>query len=544
MQQVLDVLDARAVRQWCAAALHGLQAAQAEIDDLNVYPVPDGDTGTNLLMTMEAVAEALTTAAEDMAATTRAIAHGALMGARGNSGVILSQLLRGICEVFEGVDKVSSQDVQQALVRAAQLAYAAVARPVEGTILTVAREAAAAAAEIGPSDLAAVVRAARSGAESALAATTGQLAALAAAGVVDAGGRGLCVLLQSLEQVVTGAARPAVGVALLVPRDRTGLVAAREAGSAEFAYEVQFLLRDTTDAEVERLKEHLDALGDSLVVVGAGDLWNVHVHVNDVGAAVEAALDAGRPFRITVTRFADEPVARPGTGPVTRPGTGLRSGRAVVVVAPGSGLARLFSASGAVVVDGGPSANPSTAELLAAIRATGAAEVVLLPNDRNVQLVATAAAVVARDEQITVAVVPTRSVLQGLSALAVHEPGQSLVDDVTSMAAAAGATHWGEVTTAVREAATMAGICKPGDVLGLLEGDVVLLGSNSEDVAVELLDRMLRGGGELVTIVTGEQAAEGAGERLEAHVARHYPSAQTVVYAGGQPHYPLLLGVE
>ena len=544
MQQVLDVLDARAVRQWCAAALHGLQAAQAEIDDLNVYPVPDGDTGTNLLMTMEAVAEALTAAPADMAATTRAIAHGALMGARGNSGVILSQLLRGICEVFEGVDKVSSQDVQQALVRAAQLAYAAVARPVEGTILTVAREAAAAAAEIGPSDLAAVVRAARSGAESALAATTGQLAVLAAAGVVDAGGRGLCVLLQSLEQVVTGAARPAVGVALLVPRDRTGLVAAREAGSAEFAYEVQFLLRDTTDAEVERLKEHLDALGDSLVVVGAGDLWNVHVHVNDVGAAVEAALDAGRPFRITVTRFADEPVARPGTGPVTRPGTGLRSGRAVVVVAPGSGLARLFSASGAVVVDGGPSANPSTAELLAAIRATGAAEVVLLPNDRNVQLVATAAAVVARDEQITVAVVPTRSVLQGLSALAVHEPGQSLVDDVTSMAAAAGATHWGEVTTAVREAATMAGICKPGDVLGLLEGDVVLLGSNSEDVAVELLDRMLRGGGELVTIVTGEQAAEGAGERLEAHVARHYPSAQTVVYAGGQPHYPLLLGVE
>ena len=548
VQQVLDVLDAKAVRQWCAAALQGLQSAQAEIDDLNVYPVPDGDTGTNLLMTMEAVAEALAAATADMAATTRAIAHGALMGARGNSGVILSQLLRGICEVFGGVEQATSQDLQQALVRAAQLAYAAVARPVEGTILSVVREAAAAAAEIGPSDLAAVVRAARSGAESALAATTAQLAALAAAGVVDAGGRGLCVLLQSLEQVVTGAAQPAVGVALLVPRDRTGLVAAREAGSTEFAYEVQFLLRDTGEAEVERLGKQLDALGDSLVVVGAGDLWNVHVHVNDVGAAVEAAVDAGRPFRITVTRFADEPARPVGSGGSVgsggEPEVTTRSGRAVVVVAPGEGLARLFSASGALVVDGGPSANPSTAELLAAIRATGAAEVVLLPNDRNVQLVATAAAVVARDEQITVAVVPTRSVLQGLSALAVHEPGQSLVDDVTAMAAAAGATHWGEVTTAVREAATMAGICKPGDVLGLLEGDVAVLGSNSEDVAVELLDRMLRGGGELVTIVTGEQAAEGAGQRLEAHVARHYPSAQTVVYAGGQPHYPLLLGVE
>lgn len=542
--QVLDVLDARAVRQWCTATLHGLRAAQTEIDDLNVYPVPDGDTGTNLLMTMEAVAAALAEAPDDMAATTRAISHGALMGARGNSGVILSQLLRGICEVFVEVEKATSQHLQTALVRAAQLAYAAVARPVEGTILTVAREAAAAAAEIGPSDLAAVVRAARSGAESALAATTGQLAVLAAAGVVDAGGRGLCVLLQSLEQVVTGAARPAVGVALLVPRDRTGLAAAREAGSTEFAYEVQFLLRDTGEAEVERLTKHLDALGDSLVVVGAGELWNVHVHVNDVGAAVEAAVDAGRPFRITVTRFADQPLAAPVVAPVVATDPGPRSGRAVVVVAPGAGLARLFSASGAVVVDGGPSANPSTAELLAAIRSTGAAEVVLLPNDRNVQLVATAAAVVARDEHIAVAVVPTRSVLQGLSALAVHEPGQSLVDDVTSMAAAAGATHWGEVTTAVREAATMAGVCKPGDVLGLLEGDVAVLGSNGEDVAVELLDRMLRGGGELVTIVTGEQAAPGAGQRLEAHVAKHYPSAQTVVYAGGQPHYPLLLGVE
>ena len=531
------VLDAQAIRQWCVAALQGLQAAQAEIDQLNVYPVPDGDTGTNLMMTMESVVAALAEAPLDMAATAQAVAHGALMGARGNSGVILSQLLRGICEVVGAAPQATAEDLQRALVRAAQLAYAAVARPVEGTILTVAREAAAAAAEIGPADLSSVVRAARSGAESALAATTQQLAVLAEAGVVDAGGRGLCVLFASLEQVVTGTARPAVGVQLLMPRDRTGLLAARESGSEAFAYEVQFLLRDTDERQVELLKKQLDALGDSLVVVGTGDLYNVHVHVNDVGAALEAAVDAGRPFRITVTRFADE-VA------VDDLGGQRRAGRAVVAVVPGEGLATLFRDTGATVVEGGPSANPSTAELLEAIRATGAAEVVLLPNDRNVQLVAAAAAAVARDEGIAVAVVPTRSVLQGLSALAVHEAAFALVDDVTSMAAAAGATHWGEVTTAVREAATMAGICKPGDVLGLLEGDVVLLGSTTEDVAVELLDRMLRGGGELVTIVTGEQATEGAGQRLEAYVAKHYPSAQTVVYPGGQPHYPLLLGVE
>ena len=552
MPQVLAVLDAQAVRQWCAAALQGLQGAQTEIDQMNVYPVPDGDTGTNLLMTMEAVAEALAEAALagdvlDMAATVQAVSHGALMGARGNSGVILSQLLRGVCEVFATVERATAEDLQRGLVRAAQLAYAAVARPVEGTILTVAREAAAAAAEIGPADLASVVRAARSGAESALAATTQLLPALAAAGVVDAGGQGFCVLLQSLEQVVTGAARQLAAVSLHVPREGNALVAAREAGSSEFAYEVQFLLRDSSDRAVELLGKELDALGDSLVVVGSGDLWNVHVHVNDVGAAVEAAVEAGRPFRITVTRFADEMAEGPGAGgeaTAQSDSVAQRSGRAIVAVAPGEGLAQLFRAAGATVLEGGPSAHPSSADLLAAIEATGAAEVVLLPNDRNVQVVAAAAAAAARQAQISVAVVPTRSVLQGLSALAVHEPTQALVDDVTAMAAAAGATHWGEVTTAVREAATMAGICKPGDVLGLLEGDVVVLGSTAEEVAVELLDRMLRGGGELVTIVTGEQATAGVGQRLEAHVAKHYPSAQTVVYPGGQPHYPFLLGVE
>lgn len=541
MPQVLDTLDAVALRRWCAAALAGLQAARVEIDDLNVYPVPDGDTGTNLVMTMTAVDEALRAAPADMASTAQAVSHGALMGARGNSGVILSQLLRGVCEVVGTVERASAEDVQRAFVRATQLAYAAVARPVEGTILTVAREAAAAAAEIGPSDLASVVRAARSGAVSALAATPDLLPALKAAGVVDAGGRGLCVLLEGLEQVVTGAARPAVGVQLLVPRDRTGLVAAREAGSDAYAYEVQFLLRDASARQVDALKGQLDALGDSLVVVGADELWNVHVHVNDVGAAVEAAVEAGRPFRITVTRFEDQ-VAEDA---VAKDAVVVRSDRrAVVAVAPGEGLARLFRGAGAAVVNGGPTCNPSTAELLAAVRASGAAEVVLLPNDPNVHLVATAAAAAAREEGVFVAVVPTRSVLQGLSALSVHEPGNTFVDDVTSMAAAAGATHWGEVTTAVREAATMAGICRTGDVLGLLEGDVVLLGSDVEQVATELLDRMLAGGGELVTVLTGEQAEQGAGQRLAAYVAVHHPAAEVVVYAGGQPHYPLLLGVE
>ena len=545
---MLQVLDADAVRRWCADGVAALSAARAEIDDLNVYPVPDGDTGTNLWHTMESAYGAVRAAPADMAATARALAHGALMGARGNSGVILSQLLRGLVEVLEAADTCSAKDLQRGLTRAAELCYTAVATPVEGTLLTVARECAEAVSALGDADLAAVVREARAAAGRSLARTPDLLPQLKAAGVVDAGGRGLCVLLEALERVVTGAAPAATEPQVLVARDRTGVATGREQGSDEFGYEVQYLLRDTDAAAVERLKAQLGRLGDSLVVVGSpapDGTWvhNVHVHVNDVGAALEAGVEAGRPFRITVTRFADQVAEQAAAHPLPvmneRP-----AGRGVVAVAPGAGLASLFEQSGAVVVDGGPTANPSTAELLAALRSTAASEVVLLPNDGNTTGVAAAAAAAARDEGVSVAVIPTRSVLQGLAALAVADDSRPFADDVASMAEAAGSTRWAEVTTAVREAATMAGICRPGDVLGLLEGDVVLIGDDVEQVGRELVERMLTGGGELVTVVTGADADGGLGEQLADHVERAHRPVEVVVYAGGQPHYPLLLAVE
>ncbi|MCW2716037.1 MAG: Dak phosphatase [Frankiales bacterium] len=549
---MLQVLDAAAVRHWCAAGRAGLAAARDEIDDLNVYPVPDGDTGTNLLLTMESVEAAVARAPSDMAATVRAMAHGALMGARGNSGVILSQLLRGLAEVLEAAETGSSAQVQRALTRAAELCYSAVATPVEGTLLTVARECAEAAAALGDVDLATVVCEARRAAARSLARTPDLLPQLRAAGVVDAGGRGLCVLLEALELVVTGERR-ADPPAPLVPRDRSALVGAREAGSEDYAYEVQFLLREASEAAVGVLKAQLVCLGDSLVVVGGGivstGLYNVHVHVNDVGAALEAAMDAGRPFRITVTRFADQhPGARvevsaprePGVEPAALP----LSGRSVVAVAPSAGLASLFTASGAVVVPGGPRSQPSTADLVAAVLSSAAREVVLLPNDSDTAAVARAAADQARLQGRTVAVVPTRSVVQGLAAVAVADPTRSFADDVASMADAAGSTRTGEVTVAVREAATMAGICRPGDVLGLLDGDVVLIGRAPDAVALELLSRMLTGGGELVTVLTGEGASPADADELVEWVEKHHPAVEVVAYDGGQPLYPFLLGVE
>jgi DAK2 domain fusion protein YloV len=525
----LERVDAAAVRRWLTAARAALDAHRAEIDDLNVYPVPDGDTGTNLCLTMDSVAAALPPT-DDLAAVLAAAARGALLGARGNSGVILSQLLRGAGEAFgEG----SAADLQKALRRAAEAAYGAVAAPVEGTILSVARAAADAAEAADPEDLRAVVVAAARGAAEALARTPAQLPALAAAGVVDAGGRGLCVVLDALVSVVTG--EMAVVAPEPLVRRGAALTAARESGSEAYAYEVQYLL----DApSVDALKATLATLGDSLVVVGGDGLWNVHVHVNDVGAAIEAGVEAGRPHRITVTRFADQ------MAPPSDPAAVEVTGRAVVAVVQGPGLMELYEAAGAVVVPGGPSASPSTGELLDAVLACGAAEVVLLPNDGNVHAPASAAAAEARAVGRDVHVVPTRSPVQGLAALAVADAARGFADDAIAMSGAASATRYAEVTTAVRDAQTIVGACKAGDVLGLVDGDVAVIGSDVDEVAWDVLCRMLAAGGELVTVVTGEGAAPGLGDALAERLAAAYPLVEAEVHAGGQPFYPLLLGVE
>ncbi|MFJ8685333.1 DAK2 domain-containing protein [Micromonospora wenchangensis] len=539
---MLDTLDAAAVGRWCASGLAALRRHQGEIDELNVYPVPDGDTGTNLVLTLTSAQQALAmdlgTLPEDgptaHGRALRLMARGALLGARGNSGVILSQILRGLADTLGDVPVVAGRALAAALRDATTAAYAAVARPVEGTVLSVVAAAATAAERADSDDLCAVARAAAGEAARALARTPGQLPALARAGVVDAGGRGLCLLLDALVEVVTGEAPP--GPAPVARPVRPPLTVARETGSPEYAYEVQFLL-DAPPEAVTRMRAELDSLGDSLVVVGDGGspagstTWNVHVHVNDVGAAVEAGVAAGRPYRISVTRFADQ--APPAPGPAA-------AGRAAVVVATGDGIAELLGGEGATVVPG----NPSTGELLDAIRATAAARVVVLPNDPNTQAVAGAAAREAHRLGVKVSVVPTRSPVQALAALAVRDPQRRFADDVIAMAEAAGACRYAEVCHASREALTVAGPCRPGDVLALVEGEVHLIGSDLVDTCAAVVDRMLGGGGELVTLLTGADAPAGLAEAVREHVARRWPFVEVQAYPGGQPHYPLLVGVE
>ncbi|MEO3924612.1 DAK2 domain-containing protein [Micromonosporaceae bacterium B7E4] len=544
---MLETLDAAALHRWCAGGLAALKRHQEEINQLNVYPVPDGDTGTNLVLTMTSAEQAVRLERDDLgvggqpapARVLRLLARGALLGARGNSGVIVSQILRGLADALGDTPEVRGRALARALRAAGTAAYSAVAEPVEGTVLSVVTAAATAAERADTDDLPAVVRAAATAAAEALARTPEQLPALARAGVVDAGGRGLCVLLDALVEVVTGAAPERPEPAPAPPR--RSLAATRETGSTEYAYEVQFLL-DADLPAVRRLRAELARLGDSLVVVGdeadatGTSTWNVHVHVNDVGAAVEAGVVAGRPYQISVTRFEDQ---LPEAGP-PEPAPADTPERAAVVVASGPGLAAIFAAEGATVVDG----NPSAGELLGAVRSTGASRVVVLPNDPNTQAVARVAAEEAQPFGISVSVVPTRSPVQALAALAVRDPARRFSDDVIAMAEAAGACRYAEVCHASREALTVAGRCQPGDVLGLVDGEVHLIGGDLVQTCAALLDRLLGGGGELVTLLLGADAPAELAEVLRAHLARRWPFVEVHHYSGGQPFYPLLVGVE
>ncbi|WP_406145706.1 DAK2 domain-containing protein [Streptomyces sp. NBC_01012] len=540
MPQSPDDLDAVAVRTWCSLALEALGRERAAIDAINVYPVADGDTGTNLYLTVESAAAAVEAvfAAHETGTTVpahadavRAMAHGALIGARGNSGTILAQLLRGMAAVLS--DSGDAPHLRTALADAAEAARLAVAHPVEGTVLTVATAAAEAAGTTDEgASLVAVADAAYEGARAALAATPGQLAVLGRAGVVDAGGQGLVAVLGALLEAVGGrvperAVRPAPDVLPL-----TGDCAdpGRSSGPA---FEVIYLLEARDDA-VARLRSRLDALGDSLVVVGGDGLWNVHVHVDDAGAAVEAGVEAGRPYRIRITHFA----ADRGSAP-REPAQ-----RAVVVVVPGDGLSGLCAEAGATTVLARPGEPPASGELVDAIRRAHAREVVLLPNDAALRHTAAAAAEQARGEGIRVALVPTRAAVQGIAALAVHEPGRSFDEDVVAMTSAAGATRYAELAVAERQSWTMAGICQAGDILGLIDGDVAVIGEDVPATARTVLDRMLSAGGELVTLVLGEDVSDALADELSAHVREGYLAVDTVVYRGGHQTAPLLIGVE
>lgn len=544
---------------WARHALARLGEEREEIDRLNVFPVPDGDTGTNMYLTMESAVLAMDAMANErpdgalaqrwegaapetlrLLAIVQTLARGALMGARGNSGVIMSQVLRGM---LHGEVRVTGSDATfdgghlaaTALGAASRLAYQAVGKPVEGTMLTVIRMAAqeAEAAAAAGTRFEDVVLRAADAAQAALAETPRQLPALAAAGVVDSGGAGIVVLLEAMAEVVTGKARPVRPA----PRPEVVADAVGHHPQADYdgpAYEVMYLLDQTDDQGVARLREVLAGLGDSLVVVGGDGLWNVHVHVDDAGAAIEAALAIGRPHRLRIQwlreAFPETPAAR--------------SGRAIIAVSHGDGVAELLRGAGAVPVPARPRISPSTGELLAAIEGSGAAEVVLLPGGKDIRPAAEAAASRARELGVRVAVIPTRAIVQSLAAVAVHEASRGFDDDVAAMGRAAGATRYGGVTVASRRAMTSAGVCEPGDVLGLVSGDIVKIGTDESEVALAVVGELVRGDSELVTLLTGSDYPVADEADLAAAIEDAFPALDIICERGGQPLWPVIIGVE
>jgi DAK2 domain fusion protein YloV len=556
----LTALDAAALRQVVTVFRDALVDHREAVNNLNVYPVPDGDTGTNMSLTLRSVVEELdgvdadTADAADMAVICKAIAHGSLMGARGNSGVIMSQILRGFSGVAAETDEVDGALFATALAAAAEGAYGAVGNPVEGTILTVVREAseaAVAAAETG-ADLVGVLDAARTEGGASLERTPTLLKVLADAGVVDAGGSGFLLFLDAALNVVDDRPLPEPDVQAPPEFEMEPAAEDGEKSIADLRYEVMFLL-DAPDESIEGFKAAWAEVGDSIVVVGGDGIFNCHIHCDDIGAAIECGIDVGRPHKIRVTDLLEEldglanasdheedwVKGELGIEPEV---SGPPVPTAVVAVAVGAGVVSILKSMGVhAVVTGGQSMNPSTADLVAAVEAVPAPEVVILPNNKNIIPVAEQ---VDAQTSRTVKVVPTRGIAEGIASLMSYDPQATAEANAAGMAEVAEGVLAGEVTQAVRESTSEAGPIVEGDWLGIRHEGICAVQPTLAEAAIELLNVMITYDHELLTVIAGEDADDDTTARIEAWVEEHHEDVEVEVHEGGQPLYPYYFGLE
>jgi DAK2 domain fusion protein YloV len=547
--------DLRAVMEGFRDAL---RLHQGDINRLNVYPVPDGDTGTNMALTLEAVVAELdgVDRGAGLDEVCKAIGHGSLMGARGNSGVILSQLLRGMSERMGAADEtgVGPEGVAEALRHASDLARRAVVRPVEGTILTVAAAAADGAVANGVlgGSLLEVVESSHAAAADALARTPEMLPVLKQAGVVDAGGTGFLLLLDAMLLVIDGRPLPEPsGVPALIDYaalgDAVGSDADRGEGGdvSDLRYEVMYLLHAPDDS-IDDFKEVWAGIGDSIVVVGGDGLFNCHIHTDDIGAAIEAGVETGRPQRIRVTDLAEqveeERWVREAEVVLPKEPSGPPPTTSVVAVVTGDGIGRIFRSLGVHhQVVGGQSMNPSTADLVKAVEAVASDQVVILPNNKNIRPVA---------EQVdalsdkTVRVVATGSIVEGFAALLAYDPAADAGVNGAAMAESAARVVPAEITRAVRDTTTDAGEVHDGDYIGVSRDGVVSIADSAVMATRLLLSRLLEPHHELVTLIEGEGAKAGDTRQVSEWLGEEYPDVALEVHHGGQPLYPYLLGLE
>jgi len=531
------VLDVASVSAWATGCVHSLASLRSAIDGINVYPVADSDTGSNLLVTMTGAADELAAAVNraeppDAAGALAVFARGAVAAARGNSGVIMSQVVRGIADWAQRGEPLDGAGFAAALGHADEVATGAVSRPVAGTMLTVLH-AVALAVRGDTRPLPEVAATAAATAAIALEQTPSQLPALAKAGVVDAGGRGLVAVLDALAGVLTGAALQqdhALEALVGVPPSEM-----------PYAWEVMYLLDGVEEVSLPTLRKELSGLGDSVTVAGDGaGSHAVHVHCADIGAAIEAGLALGRPRRIRV-----EPLITPT--PI-EPGGGID--RTVVAVVHGGALAEVLRAESIPVLAVPSGATPSIEDMLALLNESAGRHVTVLPGDVALTAAADAAAGHAMIADRDVVVIPCASPVQVLAALAVHDPDRRTNDDVVAMAEAAAATRRGELRIALEESLTWVGRAQSGDVVGLVDDEVVLIEpapaseTNLVAAAMKVLNRMLALGGELVTVLTGVDAPPGIAGELAEQLRLEHPEVELTSYASGQAEAVLLMGVE
>jgi DAK2 domain fusion protein YloV len=534
--------DLEVVQGLVDAALASLEANRGRIDDLNVYPVPDGDTGTNLAMTMRAVREAVEdTSAASRQSLARDLARGALMGARGNSGVIFSQIVRGAADVLgeTGSDRIDAQTTARALRGASDAAYRAVRRPVEGTMLSVVRELAEEAEEQAPAqpppaDLLNLL--VRRG-EDALARTPDQLQVLKDAGVVDAGGAGLVEIVRGIASAVSGEPLPEPAPA----EEHPGIEAIHQELS-RYRYCTVFLI-ESRDLDRDALEEEFAQLGDSLLVVGDSNAIKVHVHTDDPGGALSIGSRVGTIDRVEIANMHEQTQQREERLLAAVPDRPPAAAGVVAVVA-GDGNRRLFESLaenvGTIrIVEGGQSMNPSTADLVRAVQSLDADEAIILPNNGNVLLAAEHA---ASNSDRTVEVVPTQSIPAGLAAMIAYDGSRTAAENAEEMRKATETVATGEVTRASRDVQMNGLSIHKGDWLGLAEGNPIAGGRDFDEVTYEVVERLLDEPRELLTLLVGQDKAPLDG--LLGRIAESHPDIQVDVQEGGQPHYYLLLSAE
>lgn len=544
--------NGRQLRKLAVAGLHGLEKNQQKVNALNVFPVPDGDTGTNMLLTMRAAYKRIKDNEDSHAGrVAQEISRGALMGARGNSGVILSQIWRGLASGLKDKPHFNADDLSAALQEASHTAYKGVMRPVEGTILTIIREAAEEAQDaVGKSkDLRFVLERVLERCEQVLLKTPEMLPVLKQAGVVDAGGQGLVYILEGMLRHVHGEALESHNS---IEDDLPAQAKAAPEEGLENPYDVQFILLGE-NMDVLKVRDDIDAMGDSTVIVGDENTIKVHVHVKDPGQPISYGIRIGRITDVVVENMqiqmeeiigrSSNPAAENAPSPSDMPAVSLQPGQiGVVAVAAGSGLADIFRSLGAAgIVNGGQSNNPSTEEIFEVIQDIPTNKVVILPNNKNIILAAEAARDLSTKD---VAVVPSRTFPQGVSALLSLNPDGSLEEVAGTMESACDHVSSGEITLATRSAVFDDIKVSEGEYIGIADGRLCAAGQDIDAVLPRVLEEMSVSDRELLSIYYGADVDQTAAEKLAQQIESLYPDLEVELLFGGQAIYHYILGAE